>query len=354
MVFLHLTYTRMKQINLLLVFFILVFALIPLFLSNKVDEKMTYEIQAPLGLVFDEFADLRQFSKWEKFTEQDSLTQKTFTPAEEGNKEFAEWKSKNSNVGNGRITIDAFEMNRSVDYKFKYEGWENEDNLAIDFEQTPAGTTQLNVHYISQEVPYFYRYFLYFNSPLKKVDQTIQTFNELVKIRLDKDRKEGRLNYGEFRIVKMPKQTLLALKKTPSLEEKDVTKKIDEAFESIYHALINEEDSYDFDLGFPHIYTSEINLKKKTQTIFAGISLIEDLPLQKGMQRVTIPEGEYLLTLHQGPRSKRSHTIQLMKKYAISKKIELGERELEVLLNDPKETDSLQLKSRIYLPIKSN
>lgn len=344
----------MKQINLFLVFIILAFALTPIFLSNKVDEKRTYEIEAPIGLVFDEFADLRLFSKWEKFTAKDSLAVKSFSPAEEGHKEFAEWKSKSSDVGNGKITIDGFEMNRSVDYKINFENWEKEDNFSIDFEQTPTGTTKLIVHYQSQEVPYFYRYFLYFNSPIKKVDESLEAFNNLIKIRLDKDRKEGKLSYGEFRLVKLDKQILMAVKKVPSLDEKDVTKKIDEAFETIYHSLVNEEDSYDFDLGFPHVYKTDVNQEKKNQTIFAGIKLIEDLPLQKGMQRVIVPEGEYLLTLHQGPRSKRNHTIDLMKNYAKSKKINLGERELEVLLNDPKETDTLQLKTRIYIPIISN
>jgi len=72
------------------------------------------------------------------------------------------------------------------------------------------------------------------------------------------------------------------------------------------------------------------------------------------MQRVIVPEGDYILTLHQGPRSQRPKTIQAMKNYAKSKNIKISDRELEVLLNDPKETDSMQLKSRIYIPIKTD
>ena len=69
------------------------------------------------------------------------------------------------------------------------------------------------------------------------------------------------------------------------------------------------------------------------------------------MQKVVVPGGEYLLTLHIGPRSKRNQTITRMSNYAQSKKIKLGVRQLEVMLNDPKETDSLKLMSRIYIPI---
>ena len=343
----------MKQINIFLIVLVLLFVLFPFFLSNKVDEKLTYEIEAPIGLVYDEFLDLRKFSKWEQFTGQDTLVVKSFSN-EDSETEFSEWKSTRSDIGNGKITIDNFEMNQSIDYIFQYEGWEEKDNFSIDFKQTATGNTLLNVHYLSQEVPFFYRYFLFFKSPLKKVEKSIETFNELVKVRLDKERKEGKLNYGEFRLVKLNKQILMAIKKSSTLEDDDAMDKVDEAFETIYKSLINEEDSYDFDLGFPTVYTTEIDLEKKKRTLFAGINYVEGLVLQKGMQRVIVPEGEYLLTLHQGSRNKKKHTIQLMKNYAKSKKITLGDRELEVFLNDPKETDSLQLKTRIYIPIITN
>ena len=76
------------------------------------------------------------------------------------------------------------------------------------------------------------------------------------------------------------------------------------------------------------------------------------MPLQKDMKKVVVPGGDYLLTLHLGPRSKRTQTIEKMKNYAKSKKLQLDTKQLEIMLNDPKETDSLKLISRIYIPIK--
>ena len=343
----------MKQINIFLIVLIILFVLFPFFLPNRVDEKLTYEVEAPIGMVYDEFLDLRKFSKWEVFTGQDSTILKTFSP-EDTEKEFAEWKSEKSDIGNGKISVDNFEMNKSIDYLFKYEGWEEKDQMNIDFEQTESGNTKLTVHYYSQEIPFFYRYYLFFNSPIKKVEESIENFNTLIKVRLDKDRKEGILNYGEFRLVKLNRQILMAIKKTSTLDDNDAMDKVDDAFEVIYKSLINEEDSYDFDLGFPTVYTTEMNQEKNKRTLFAGINFVEGIALQKNIQRVIVPEGDYLLTLHQGSRNKRKQTIQLMHNYAKSKKIKLAEKELEVFLNDPKETDSLHLKTRIYIPILSN
>lgn len=341
----------MKQINIFLVVLILVLGLLPFILPEQIDDNTSYEIEAPIGLVYDEFSDLEEFSQWEKFTSADTLTFKSFGGGEE-EKEFADWKSSSSNVGNGRITIEKTEINKSIHYKFKYDNWEGEDDLIVDFAPTPAGTTKINLHYVSQEVPFFYRYFIYFNSPMKKVESSVEQFNELVKIRLEKERKEGKLIYGEFKVVKLPRYSLMAMKKFTKIgDDQEVLNKSEEAFEVIYKSLANDEDTYDFDLGYPTIYLTDINKEKDRQTIFAGISLMNDVALKKGIQKVTIPAGEYLLTLHQGGVQKRKHTIQTMQNYAKAKNLVLGTREIEVILNDPKETDSLQLKSRIYIPV---
>ena len=344
----------MKQINLVLIGLLVIILIIPIFIGSRIDEKLTYEIEAPIGLVFDEFSDLEHFSQWEKLTKDDTLTQKTFLINEDGEKEKSEWKSSNSSVGNGQIFIDDFLINQSINYNIKFEGWEEKDQIKVDFDQLPNGNTKVDVHYYSQEVPYLYRYFLWFNSPIKKLEESISNFNTLIKIKLDKERKEGKLSYGEFRIVKLPKKVILGVKKVADLSEQDVTKKIDEAFETIYKSFTNEEDALDYDLGFNHVYKTEVDLEKKKQTLFAGIPFSDQLVAKKNLQKINIADGEYLLTLHQGSRSKKAATINSMKNYAKSKNLQLLDKELEVFLNDPKETDTLQLKSQIYIPIKSN
>lgn len=344
----------MKQINLVLIGLLVIILIIPIFIGNRIDEKLSYEIEAPIGLVFDEFSDLEHFGQWEKLTKKDTLTQKIFVTNEEGEKEKSEWKSSNSSVGNGQIEIEDYLINQSVTYKLKYEGWEAEDQMKIDFDQLPNGNTKVDVHYFSQEVPYLYRYFLWFNSPIDKIEETIEQFNELIKVRLDKERKEGKLSFGEFRVVRLPKKVILGVKKIADLSEQDASKKIDEAFETIYKSFTNEDDAFDYDLGFNHVYKTEIDLVNKKQTLFVGIPFSEQLVVKKNLQKINIAEGEYLLTLHQGSRSKKKSTINSMKNYAKSKNIQLLEKELEVFLNDPKETDTLQLKSQIYIPIKTN
>lgn len=343
----------MKQINLFLVIIIAVLALLPIVLPNRFDEEMQYEFDAPVGLVYDEFYNLRQFSKWQQFTASDSLTIKKFSNTKEEDENYMIWDSEDASIASGKVTIENFSINRFVNYTIKYDGWEKLDSLNVKFEQQENGKTTAKLNYLSQEIPYFYRYFAFFKNPESKFEKSLDNLNKKVKVRLDKDQKEGRLNYGEYRIVELGRTNLLAIRKQSSFAEKDVMDKVDGAFEVIYKSLINkEEGGFDFDLGFPYVYFTDFDKEKDKVTFFAGIQLIEDLPLQKDMKKVVVPGGDYLLTLHLGPRSKRAQTIEKMKNYAKSKKLQLDTKQLEIMLNDPKETDSLKLISRIYIPIK--
>lgn len=342
----------MKQINLFLVFIVLALAFVPAILPNRFNENIQYEFDAPIGLVYDEFYNLRQFSKWQKFTASDTLTIKKFSNTQESEENSMTWDSEQANIASGKINIINFSINRFVNYTIKYDGWDKLDSLNVRFNQLDNGKTRTTINYLSQEIPYFYRYFSLFKNPKNKFKESMVGLNNQVKLRLDKDKKEGRLNYGEYRIVELGKTNLLAIRKQSKLAEKDVATKVDAAFETIYKALMNKDgEGFDFDLGFPYIYFTEFNKEKDKTTFFAGIQLIEDLPLQKDMKKVVVPAGQYLLTLHLGPRSKRQHTIDLMNNYAKSKKLKLDTKQLEVMLNDPKETDSIKLISRIYIPI---
>ena len=76
------------------------------------------------------------------------------------------------------------------------------------------------------------------------------------------------------------------------------------------------------------------------------------MPFLKDIKKVVVSVVDYLLTLFLVFCSKRTQTIEKMKNYAKSKKLQLDTKQLEIMLNDPKETDSLKLISRIYIPIK--
>ena len=191
----------MKQINLLLVILIAIIALLPIVLPDRFDEEIEYEFDAPVGLVYDEFYNLRQFSKWEKFTAADSLTIKKFTNTQDDDEISVTWDSDDAAIASGKITIDNFAVNRFVNYTIKYDGWEKLDSLNVKFDQNESGKTIAKLNYLSQEIPYFYRYFAYFKNPESKFQESLDNLNEQVKIRLDNDKKEGRLNYGEFRIT---------------------------------------------------------------------------------------------------------------------------------------------------------
>ena len=237
----------MKQINLFLVILIAILALLPILLPDRFDDDIEYEFDAPVGLVYDEFYNLRQFSKWEQFTASDSLTVKKFSNTQEDDEISMIWDSDDAAIASGKIIIDNFSVNRFVNYTIKYDGWEKLDSLNVKFDQNENGKTVAKLKYLSQEIPYFYRYFAYFKNPESKFQKSLENLSSRVKIRLDKDKKEGRLNYGEFRIVELNRTNLLAIKKQSQFAETDFMSTLDASFETIYKSLMNyEEGGLDF------------------------------------------------------------------------------------------------------------
>ena len=73
---------------------------------------------------------------------------------------------------------------------------------------------------------------------MDKVEASVERFNELVKIRLEKERKEGKLIFGEFKVVKLPRYALMAIKKFTKIgDDREVLNKSEEAFDVIYKSL---------------------------------------------------------------------------------------------------------------------
>ncbi|ADX67124.1 GyrI-like domain-containing protein [Weeksella virosa] len=342
----------MKQLSLLLAIFIALILVLPIFLPKTEIGEYELELDAPVGLVYEEFNNLQNFSQWEDFMADDEEVKKEISPNPRDINAYLRWQSEKSDIGNGELKIVDNSINEFVLYEVDNSGWTENGTLLVTFEATNNSKTIIKVRYESQKMPYLYRWYNLFQREDNKIEKSLNQLDEYVKTDLKKQRKEGKLIVGEYQIYDMPDKSLIAMKSESNLNEKKILSKIDESFEAIYDVLVNKEEEWHMDLGFPTIYYSTWDTIKKHTTFYSGIPFNENFPMNKKLQKVIIPKGKYLLTLHIGPRSKKAITMTLMRKYAESQQLKLGEKYWEVFLNDPKETDSLLLQSRIYYEIR--
>lgn len=345
----------MKQISLFLAVLIALFLVIPLILPKHQTAESERIIDAPLGLVYEEFNNLRNLSQWQVFLPKEDSIAKEFSNNPRDINAWVKWESEDSSIGDGQFTIVQNELNQKVVYEIENIGWEEKGMLTNVFSSNNDGTTLVKMMYESPKMPYLYRWYNFLKSKDGILENNLESLDEFVKVELEKQRKEGKLLVGEYKIFETDVKPLIAVKNETNLNEKNIMKAIDNSFESIYDALApksEEEDGLHIDLGFPTIYYASWDEKNNKTTFFSGIPFIESFPVNRPLQKANIPKSQYLLTLHIGPRSKKKSTIDLMKKFAQKNNLKLGDKHWEVFLNDPKETDSILLQSRIYYEIK--
>lgn len=342
----------MKQLSLIIAILIAMILVLPIFLPKTEIGEYELELDAPIGLVYEEFNNLQNFAQWEDFMADDEEVKKEISPNPRDINAYLRWESEKSDVGNGELKIVDNSINEFVSYEVDNKGWTDNGTLLVTFKATNNSKTIIKIRYESQKMPYLYRWYNLFQREDNKLEKSLNQLDEYVNTELKKQRKEGKLIVGEYQVYETSDKPLIAMKSESSLDEKKILGKIDESFEAIYDVLVNKEEEWHMDLGFPTIYYSTWDTVKKQTTFFSGIPFNENFPMNKKLQKVIIPKGKYLLTLHIGPRSKKATTLALMRKYAESHQMKLGEKYWEVFLNDPKETDSLLLQSRIYYEIQ--
>lgn len=342
----------MKQLSLFFAILIALLLLLPIVLPKTEIGEFELELDAPIGLVYEEFNNLKNFSQWEDFMEDDKDVKKELSQNPRDINAWLKWKSESSSVGNGEIKIKDNQINEFVEYEVVNEGWTENGQLMVNFNATNNAKTIVKIRYESPKLPYFYRWYNLFKNEDAKLESSLNKLDEYVKVELEKQRKVGKLIVGEYRVFETNTIPLIAVKNESNLNEKTITNKIESSFESIYEALVSKDEILHIDLGLPIVYFTNWDEKNKKATYFSGIPFTESFPMNRKFQKTNIPKGKYLLTLHIGPRSKKKTTIDLMKKYAKSHQMELGTKYWEVFLNDPKETDSLLLQSRLYVEIQ--
>lgn len=344
----------MKQLSLLFAIIIGFILLIPIVLPKKQNAASELVIDAPIGLVYEEFNNLQNLTKWQQFMPKEERVDLSFSANPRDVNAWMKWESESATIGDGRLSIVDSDINQNVVYEIENFGWEETGTLTINFSANNDGKTLVKMIYEGPKLPYLYRWYNLFKNRSDLLEENLMGLNEYVKVELKKQRQEGKLLVGDYKIFETDAITLIAVKNETTLAQSKITNVIDQSFEDIYNVLApksEQEEGLHIDLGFPTIYYTHWDEEKNKTTFFSGIPFIESFPISKPLQKVSIPKGKYLLTLHIGPKSKKKATLDLMKRYAEKNNLKLGKKHWEVFLNDPKETDSLLLQSRIYYEI---
>jgi hypothetical protein len=129
----------LKKILIVLVVIVALAAIIGMFMPSDVHVARSMEMKSPPDAVYNQVADLKMWDNWMPWNKIDPNWERTFGAKTYGEGASYSWKSEDSNVGAGSITITKAVPNESVETILHFEG-QGDANGGYKMEKTDAGT----------------------------------------------------------------------------------------------------------------------------------------------------------------------------------------------------------------------
>ena len=342
----------MRRLAQLLILIVLAVLLIPMFLPNQIDAIAEKEFDVPAGIIFEDFNNLNEFSKWEPWTSNDSLAEKEFYSPYRGKGAGYKWTSSNNS---GEITILKSEANQWIEYKMVGYNLGEKSKMKVEFSPVTKSKTLVKWSISSEKLDYFSRYYTYFTSEKlnDKLEEGLMTLENSLKTASLTPEQAQSLQPEVITKESFEGLKLLVVQNTASLDEDEINTATEESFGLIYSYLVDFIKVSPNELNNPITYFEFIDTARKETKFYCGYPLTESINPGEGMQLFSIPASEALVCIHKGDYSTLSSTLSKMKEYAKLNKLKLGNPYWEEYLNDPETVkNKSELLTKIYIPIK--
>jgi len=135
--------------------FILLLVVTPVFLSNKFSMSRSIEIAAPVNDVFVKLTDLNEYVKWNPFPNGDPSN--TATVSGEGLGASLVWKG--DKTGEGKMTISEIDTSKSITIKMEFYKPMSGEGLVKWITSAKSESTTEMIWTFEQDLSYFQRYF---------------------------------------------------------------------------------------------------------------------------------------------------------------------------------------------------
>lgn len=342
----------MKRFTQILILFALAILLIPIFLPNKLTAEVEKEFDLPVGIIFEEFNNLKEYSEWDPWTAADSLTKQEFFAPYRGLGASYKWSSSQSD---GEITINKSDQNKEIDYKLDGLNLGKNSKMITLFTNETPGKTKVKWTIESEEIGYFSRYYNYFTSRnlTEKMAKGLEDLkNNLNSSTLTSEQAESLLP-GDVKKEMFEGKKLITLMNETSLDEEEIKTATEESFGLLYSYLTDFLKISPSNIGEPISFYEFKDTAAGKAKFYCGYPITGSVKLGEGMQLMALPAEETLVCIHKGSYATIPQTISKMQEYAKKNKLKLANSYWEEYQNDPEVVkDASELLTKIYIPLK--
>lgn len=345
----------MKRFTQLLIILVIIFLVTPLFLPNKITAETEKELDYPVGMIYEEFNNLKEYSEWEPWTESDSTAKKEYFAPYRGEGAGYKWISTDDEVSSGEITISSVQQNKSIKFDLEGLGLGKVSNMLVEFTPNGESKTKLKWSVESDEIGYFSRYYSYFtsNKIQDKLEQGLNLLQDRLKSATLTPEQANSLLPGMIRTEMFDGQKLITILNETSLDPQEINTATEESFGKLFSYLVDFVKVPPQTIGKPTAFFEYIDIAGQKAKFYCGYPITESVQLAEDMQLYSLPAGETLVCIHKGSYETLEQTLQKMKQYAAKNKISLSNSHWEIYMNDPETVkDKNELLTKIYILVK--
>lgn len=344
----------MKRFTQILIVLVIAILIIPLFLPNKINAETNHEFNVPVGIVFEEFNNLKEYSEWEPWTNTDSTLKKEYFAPYRGEGAGYKWVNEDSGAS-GELTILETQQNKMIEFDLEGLGLGESSKMIVEF--TPAGSEKTNLKWRieSEDIGYFSRYYSYFtsNKISEKLNEGITLLENRLKSAALTPEQANSLLPGMIKTEMFDGEKLITILNETSLDPNEINTATEESFGKLFSYLTDYLKVPQQNMGKPTSYFEYVDIASKKAKFYCGYPITESVKLEEDMQLYSLPAGKTLVCIHKGSYETLDQTIQKMKQYASKEKLSLSNSYWEIYLNDPEIVkDKNELLTKIHIPIK--
>lgn len=343
----------MRRITQILLLIALAALLIPLFLPKKIQATAEKEFNLPASVLFEQFNNLNNFSKWDPWTSSDPNTKQSFFSPYRGLNAGYRWENSNSS---GEIIIESSIPHKMLQYTLDGMGLTGNSKMLIEF--IPVGNSKTKVIWMlsSEDLSYFSRYYNYFTSQKFNEDLSsgLIALEESLNVPNQNTAQQKSLSPGEIKTEVFEGEKLIAITNETSLDEQEIETATRESFGLLHSYLVDFLKVAPEELGKPVSYFEFVDLAAKKAKFYCGYPIKGSVATQDGMELKSIPALETIVSVHKGSYNTLHNTINLMKEYAKANTLSTGISYWEEFQNDPEKIKNpSELRTKIYIPINN-
>lgn len=304
-------------------------------------------IDAPRESVFEEVSDFKQWKNWHLWFEIDSNIKNIYSEEMQQIGSTYEWISENPMVDNGVQKIIEYKENEFIKNEIVYQGWDAKSYQSFSMKDTNKNQTYFVWTYHGAETPFYYNFMNTFMEPMlrKNYKKGLRGLKEYME---QLPKKEITKVPNPRRLVIAPFEPLRIASILDSSSAEQLSDKLTELFTeiSIFMEMDDAVEAGERQLAIYHDYSTE-KVILEAAIPYTGNGVSSDR-----VQFKTLSADKVIKGVHYGDCSTSEPLHFAMIEYAEAKDLEIIGAPWEIYSSNPIETDTSDLKTHIYYPVK--